>query len=859
MFRHLAVAVAVAAALLIAFRPAAFDVRLRAQGRFVTVLSTADGHRVHILLTREAAAALQSAQVAEDGTSSDFATVYPSPYDSSLLVDHGGGVMSNPGIFAIYWNSAIANATATSLGYPTISSQLNAFINAFSDRVNWHDAATADYTIVQQYGRTSPISSTLANFGALVESQATLSTISNTTIASHLAGLFAAGTLTPDANTIYSVFFPPGMQVTAGTAASCTSFCAYHSAFSYSGIIIKYAVYPYPGCASCSAGAAADSLTTFISHETRETVTDPVNGWYDPSGNEGDDKCAWSHLYRIANGGFLVQPEWSNGGLVTASGFTASYPGPGCIVPSNGAHRTFGDFDGDGRADLAVFRPSSGTWFINNDPAQVWGTAGDIPVPADYAGSGRMQPAIFRPSTGEWFIQGQGAIAYGAPGDIPVPADYDGDGRADVAVFRPSSGTWFIRGQASVKWGTAGDIPVPGNYAGVGHAQVAVFRRGTWFVFGQSAIDFGTVGDVAVPADYDGNGTTDVAVYRPLTGQWFVRNQFGAVFGTASDIPIPLDLDGDGRAELVLYRPSTGEWRSFTTALGTSSTISYGTAGDIPVAASVQLRKPVRGDADGDRRADLMLFRSSDATWRSLLSSTGFGSGATVSWGTPGDTPVAGDFLGTRAIQPAVFRNGTWSIAGGPTINWGTAGDIPIVADFDGDGRSDLAVFRNGAWYVLYSSTGFTTSAAYVWGTAGDVPVAADFDGDGKADVAVFRGGTWYVLTSSTGYRPGLARTLAWGTAGDVPVAGDYDGDGDADVAVFRPSTGVWYIIRSSDGMIAATVFGGASGDIPVPGDFDGDGRTDIAVYHSVTGTWDVMGQFTIAFGAASDVPVLKP
>jgi hypothetical protein len=257
------------------------------------------------------------------------ATVYPPSYGSGNLTNHGGPEMPGASYFAVYWNSNVANP---------VSAQIQAFVQAFGGSASNYPAnSSPDYTIIQQYGARNPISYALPWAGMWTDSKANQSSISDSSIRNWLKGLFSGGHVPLNANYLYGLYFPSGMKVTMNFfQASCTSFCGYHSSFNYNGQTIKYAVFPYPDCSGCSISGRSpgDMLTIVSSHEIREAVSDPLgNAWYDSQGYEADDKCVWHNLYQTANGGFWVQPEYSNGGMVTASGFTATYPGPGCIVP----------------------------------------------------------------------------------------------------------------------------------------------------------------------------------------------------------------------------------------------------------------------------------------------------------------------------------------------------------------------------------------------------------------------------------------------------------------------------------------------------------------------------------------------
>jgi hypothetical protein len=239
------------------------------------------------------------------------------------------------------------------------------------------------------------------------------------------------------------------------------------------------------------------------------------------------------------------------------------------------------DFDGDGKADISLYLRSNGFfWTIKPSGGatiyrQQFGITEDIAAPGDYNGDGRTEYGVFRPSTGIWYNSTTAfpnvpssfeSVKWGVSGDIPVQGDYDGDTITDRAVFRPSEGKWYVRkssgGFIFFNWGTSGDRPVPQDFDGDGKTDFAVARNSggllVWYVYRSSDntfqnYQFGLSSDLVGVSRFNSAefGTIKFpTVFRPSNYQVWYRNPDGTLvtnnFWGAPNRGLA-DYDGDGQ------------------------------------------------------------------------------------------------------------------------------------------------------------------------------------------------------------------------------------------------------------------------------------------------------------------------
>jgi len=277
---------------------------------------------------------------------------------------------------------------------------------------------------------------------------------------------------------------------------------------------------------------------------------------------------------------------FSDDGGQTWSDMTLTYPSANICIK---AFTIFTPPENDG---IAIFRPSTGYWYFDNNLDGIinksfrYGGVGDQIIKGDWDGDGADGIAIFRPSTGYWYFDYNldGVInqsfRYGGSTDQIIKGDWEGTGVDGIAIFRNSTGYWYFDYNLdgvvnkSFRYGGVGDQIIKGDWDGDGADGIAIFRPSTGYWYFDYNLDglvdksfrYGGSSDRIIVGDWEGTGVDGIAIFRPSTGYWyFDYNLDGLVdksfrYGGSTDQIIKGDWEGTGVDGIAIFRPSTGYW-----------------------------------------------------------------------------------------------------------------------------------------------------------------------------------------------------------------------------------------------------------------------------------------------------------
>jgi hypothetical protein len=252
------------------------------------------------------------------------------------LTYNGGPVMHTNKVYAIYWFPAGS----------TYSANYRSLIDRYFADVSADNGKTSNvYYSDTQYGDGSGKISYSSSFGGSVvdtnafpadgcadTSSLTTRCLSDAQLQTEIQRVKTANGWASNPSTMFFMFTPKGVGSCAGTECAYTVYCAYHSWYGSGSSVTLYANMPYADTdpSSCDAGDHpngddADATLNVTSHEHNEAITDEQgDAWYDLTGNENGDKCAWdfgtalggatgARWNQVINGDhYWLQQEWSN-------------------------------------------------------------------------------------------------------------------------------------------------------------------------------------------------------------------------------------------------------------------------------------------------------------------------------------------------------------------------------------------------------------------------------------------------------------------------------------------------------------------------------------------------------------------
>ena len=308
-------------------------------------------HRKTILFSSLLSAFLGLAQAQEQST--------VSAYDPNVedLTNR-----SDPPMFGIHWTRDMAGALQTrarrspNMTYhggkimPTAVSKIifwgSSWGSYSGDKITGLDAwnsghSNSNYakTVDEYTGSNGQVGAALTHQGHIIDTSVASGGGNTSTILAEVCKQVTAGKITPDpsGNGYYAVY----SDVKRGNAG----YCAWHSAGTCGGKAVQFAFFfNLDGDAGCdpadtqtghSQGLAA--LGSVTAHELSEARSDPANpgAWYDASGAENGDKCAWTFnvpYVTFPDGNkWKMQGEWSNAAYTAGTGYPNSSGQKGCL------------------------------------------------------------------------------------------------------------------------------------------------------------------------------------------------------------------------------------------------------------------------------------------------------------------------------------------------------------------------------------------------------------------------------------------------------------------------------------------------------------------------------------------------
>ncbi len=247
---------------------------------------------------------------------------------SPLMTWHGGAILTDAAVTAVFWGSGWAD--------PTFTADKVSGLDTFYSGVGGSSYAA---TVDEYTGTNGQVASTgLTHQGHLIDASTASGGGRTSVILAEVCKQVTAGAIVPDPSG--NGYYPVYTDVKRGHAG----YCAWHSYGTCNGVPVQFGFFfdldgdpgcdPQDGSGLHSQGLAA--LANVSGHELSETFTDPRSGgWYDSSGAENADKCAWTFgapLLAFTNGSeWKVQGNWSNAAYGAGTGYPNSSGQDGCL------------------------------------------------------------------------------------------------------------------------------------------------------------------------------------------------------------------------------------------------------------------------------------------------------------------------------------------------------------------------------------------------------------------------------------------------------------------------------------------------------------------------------------------------